>query len=363
MKWLSIIIIIAIIAVLADGFLRKFRSRSNLRVKLDKNVPDEAVPDPDEELTNSELPVGRARTIRRKGKPPEFSLNKPVDVLLGSKRDRNDRETVDEEGNAGERRDPVFSEESVLDQDPGFIEEEPDTDDLPDDIDDEPEPVSEESDEAYEPFDESDWDEDGVGEVSMVAEKDDAPDKHRKEKSRDSSQTLQSELPLDREEFGKDDFDETEDEAGDDAQPEVEEVIVINVMAPPDGMMAGKEMLAVLLKQGMRLGNMSIFHRHADSSGNGPVMFSMANMVQPGTFDMGQMEEFSTPGVSLFLQLPGKHESYMQSFERMLETANALKDGLGGELKDENRSVLTRQTIEHYRQRIRDFELRQLSRK
>src|SRR5690606_34146698 len=110
----------------------------------------------------------------------------------------------------------------------------------------------------------------------------------------------------------------------------------INVMAPSGATLAGKEMLQVLLKQGMRLGNMSIFHRHADSNGNGPIMFSMANMVKPGTFDMAQMDDFSTPGVSLFLQLPGRHKSFMQSFEHMLETANALKETLGGVLKDEN---------------------------
>jgi cell division protein ZipA len=112
----------------------------------------------------------------------------------------------------------------------------------------------------------------------------------------------------------------------------------------------------------MKLGNMSIFHRHAEANGSGPVMFSMANMVKPGTFDMSSMDTVATPGVSLFQQLPSQLNQ-MKCFDQMLETANALKSALDGELKDEQRSVLTRQTIEHCRQRIRDFELRQLSRK
>ncbi len=43
----------------------------------------------------------------------------------------------------------------------------------------------------------------------------------------------------------------------------------------------------------------------------------------------------------------------------MLATAKAIAKQLQGELKDENRSVLTGQTIEHYRERIRDFSRRQ----
>ena len=44
----------------------------------------------------------------------------------------------------------------------------------------------------------------------------------------------------------------------------------------------------------------------------------------------------------------------------MITVAQQLCKVLGGELKDDHRSDLTAQTIEHYRQRIRDFELDQL---
>ena len=44
----------------------------------------------------------------------------------------------------------------------------------------------------------------------------------------------------------------------------------------------------------------------------------------------------------------------------MLEVAQQVRGALDGELKDDHRSIMTAQTIEHYRQRIRDFELRQL---
>lgn len=40
----------------------------------------------------------------------------------------------------------------------------------------------------------------------------------------------------------------------------------------------------------------------------------------------------------------------------MADAARGLADALGGELKDENRSVMTKQTIEHARQKVMEFE-------
>lgn len=149
-------------------------------------------------------------------------------------------------------------------------------------------------------------------------------------------------------------------------EPEIpsgpQEVIIINVMAKTGHYFYGDELLPVLQHFGLRLGSMNIFHRHTEADGNGPVMFSMANMVKPGTFTLGAMQEMATPGISFFLQMPNRHGN-MKAFEQMLATANAVKQALDGDLKDERRSVLTRQTVEHCRQRVRDFELSLLSRK
>ena len=71
------------------------------------------------------------------------------------------------------------------------------------------------------------------------------------------------------------------------------------------------------------------------------------------------MNEFSTIGVSLFLSLPSGINN-LQAFEDMIEVAQDICNILDGELKDDHRSVMTAQTTEHYRQRIRDFELLQL---
>jgi cell division protein ZipA len=71
------------------------------------------------------------------------------------------------------------------------------------------------------------------------------------------------------------------------------------------------------------------------------------------------MSDFSTLGVSFFLALPTSINN-LEAFETMLSVAQKIKGGLDGELRDDQRNLMTAQTIEHYRQRVRDFELRQL---
>lgn len=134
-----------------------------------------------------------------------------------------------------------------------------------------------------------------------------------------------------------------------------EEVIVINVMAPEGTYFEGAALLSVLTAQNLRFGDMDIFHRHAEDDGSGEVLFSLANIVKPGTFELASMEEFATPGVSLFLMLPLKGDS-VAAFGLMARTVKAIASELGGEIKDENRSVMTQQTFEHCRQRVLEFE-------
>lgn len=136
---------------------------------------------------------------------------------------------------------------------------------------------------------------------------------------------------------------------------DLEEVLIVNVMAKPERRFHGKLLLESLMEQGLKLGEMDIFHRHQDDDGDGPIIFSLANMVVPGTFNLAEMDTFETPGISLFLSLPVATES-IAAYNDMIATAKNLAEKLEGELKDENRSVMTSQTIEHGRQRVIEFE-------
>ncbi len=145
------------------------------------------------------------------------------------------------------------------------------------------------------------------------------------------------------------------------AVPDFSEVLVLNVVARPDREITGVEMLQVLLANQLRFGDMAIFHRHMkEADTRTPVLFSVANLLNPGIFDLNRISEFSTRGLCFFMTLPSAASSNMQAFEQMLDAAQKVRIALDADLKDDNRSVMTAQTIEHYRQRVRDFDLRQL---
>ena len=144
--------------------------------------------------------------------------------------------------------------------------------------------------------------------------------------------------------------------------PPAEEVLVISVISRDEGGFKGPALLQNILESGLRFGEMDIFHRHESMAGHGEVLFSMANAVKPGVFDLDDIDHFSTRAVSFFLGLPGPRHP-KQAFDVMVAAARKLAHELNGELKDDQRSVLTAQTIEHYRQRIVEFERRALTQK
>lgn len=138
------------------------------------------------------------------------------------------------------------------------------------------------------------------------------------------------------------------------------EVFMLNVVARnPEGF-RGEDILHILLACDLRYGDMSFFHRHEFEAGRGAIQFSVANMMQPGVFNLDDMADIMTPGLVFFLTLPGP-EDMMRAFDYMLETAQAVSRNLGGDVLDESRSVLTKQTLEHARQKIRDLERRLLT--
>ena len=139
------------------------------------------------------------------------------------------------------------------------------------------------------------------------------------------------------------------------------EVFMLNVVARDREGFRGEDILHILLACDLRFGDMNFFHRHEFEAGRGAIQFSVANMMQPGVFDIDHMGDFNTPGLVFFLTLPGP-EDMMKAFNYMLETAQAVARNLDGDVLDESRSVLSKQSLEHCRQQIRDLERRLLAR-
>ena len=135
------------------------------------------------------------------------------------------------------------------------------------------------------------------------------------------------------------------------------QVIILSVVMPANQQMLGAALLPSLLTLGLKYGDMNIFHRHQDNAGNGEVTFSLANMMKPGSFNLDSMETFATQGVSLFMTLPNAGDPFTV-FEQMLSAAKQLAQEFNGQLLDDKRNVMTKQTEQHYVSQIREFDRR-----
>lgn len=137
-------------------------------------------------------------------------------------------------------------------------------------------------------------------------------------------------------------------------QPQ-QEVLVLNVKVAEGENIAGAALLPMLLTLGFKFGEQDIFHRHVNSNGKGPVLFSLANMFKPGNFDIDNLENFTTQGISLFMILPIEGEPH-QVFNMMHNAARKIADEFSGQIYDGRRALLTKQSLQQYVEKIREFE-------
>ena len=133
-----------------------------------------------------------------------------------------------------------------------------------------------------------------------------------------------------------------------------DEILVVNLMAK-DNDFSGEDLLYILLACDCRFGEMNIFHRYEAENASGEIQFSIVNMVEPGIFDLQDINNFSTRGVSFFIRLSGPKDPIF-AFDCMIETAQCLARNLNGVLNDEQHSTITEQTLEYSRERIRKYQ-------
>jgi cell division protein ZipA len=116
----------------------------------------------------------------------------------------------------------------------------------------------------------------------------------------------------------------------------------------------GSELREALEAESLQHGKYAVFHRLEEG---GASIFSVASMVEPGTFDLEKMSQESFPGITLFAQFPGP-TSGMLAFNELVACSRRLNAALGGTLQDERGVPLTVHRIERIRQDIREFEQR-----
>ncbi|MFT3931488.1 MAG: cell division protein ZipA [Spongiibacteraceae bacterium] len=361
-EWTIIVGVLLIVAVFLDGYRRVRNERSNrIRVSLSKQVFSQAPVAPAvEDGPNPELPNGGARVIgkRREDLRLQQSLNtrpsvpvliEPVAVEpITSVVEIAEQDRVEEDFAAEAQALSIEQSEFVIDE--------------PDDVVEESEPFVEQQLDAFavEPAVEEPQldDEFAVAESDdSIRDEDDAPIDVLNLFDRKGLESATPLKPL-RKFFNRKDSIVVAEPEPEPIEPQ--EVLIVNVLSKGGDGFKGPDLLQLLLACDLRFGKKNIFHRYEKANAKGSIQFSVANLVEPGTFDLDAIDDFVTPGVSFFMSLPGP-EKPLVAFNYMIETAQVLVRHLHAELRDDAHSVMTAQTIEHCRQRIRDFERKQLT--
>ena len=142
-------------------------------------------------------------------------------------------------------------------------------------------------------------------------------------------------------------------------------IIVLHVRAKSGESFPGKDVLSVARQENLIRGGgteQGFFECAipADNEKNTKpeVLFYVANMFQPGTFEWQQMDSFETNGLSLFASLPASLPP-LDVFRKMLSCAERFADVLGGAVLDEQRQPLTDDARRRLEESLKTYYLRQ----
>lgn len=156
-------------------------------------------------------------------------------------------------------------------------------------------------------------------------------------------------------------------------EPQVESAIQVNVegrvQSPaeevPNNMMTlyivaaegqqfiGESIAQALETLGFQYGEYQIFHRHQHLGNNGsPVIFSVANMVNPGVFDLNKLDRFTTVGLVMFMYLPSEGND-VANLKLMIQSAERLAQSLGGFVLNDRREIFDENSRLEYLKRLR----------
>jgi len=145
----------------------------------------------------------------------------------------------------------------------------------------------------------------------------------------------------------------TDDEDAEDAVAE-QKIVTVRLVARDKGTFRGDQLVLSLRGIGMRHGKFGIFHRY-EGTDEDDVVFSVASLAEPGTFNLPNIKEQRIPGISMFMVLPGPMGG-AESFDLMMTAARALSQALHAELLDESGSTLSIQRERYLREEIIRYE-------
>lgn len=156
-----------------------------------------------------------------------------------------------------------------------------------------------------------------------------------------------------------------QEELGLDARPQADlgkrvsddfdRIVSLYVAAKAGSKLRGQDIVVAAEKAGLTFGHMDVFHRLVDGKPELGPIFSVANIIKPGSFDMARIADIETPAIAFFLTLPAPVPA-LDAWETMEPAAQRMADLLDGVVLDEERNALGRQRIQHIREELRHYD-------
>lgn len=115
-----------------------------------------------------------------------------------------------------------------------------------------------------------------------------------------------------------------------------QKILAILIAEREGGVILGNNLHRALRKEALVFGERKIYHR----MDLGQPVFSVAGLLKPGQLDPAEAEGFATPGLTMFMVLPGP-ASPVDAVRDLLNTAKELAKSLKGELFDNKRQPFT----------------------
>jgi cell division protein ZipA len=164
----------------------------------------------------------------------------------------------------------------------------------------------------------------------------------------------------------RDDTEQPELELGDDApaassdlgrrpSDAFDKIVTVYIAARAGEKLRGPDIVVAAEKAGLAYGHMNVFHRLVEGHPERGPVFSVANIMKPGSFDMAAIHELETPAIAFFLTLPAPVPA-LDAWDMMEPTAQRMAALLDGVVLDESRNALGRQRVQHIREELRAYD-------
>lgn len=133
---------------------------------------------------------------------------------------------------------------------------------------------------------------------------------------------------------------------------EAKTMVALTVMASRHQTFKGSDIQAAAEEAGLHLATSGLFERHSarESNTNNPV-FSLAHLRKPGSFEPETLEHLSTPGLLLFMSLPGPLEG-TKALDLLVLAADRIARKLNGNICDEQGRRMTNQGLLALRDKV-----------